>query len=61
MKFWRIRVDDEGDGTAWLVLTDELTAVGIYLDAGEIRTDVVEYTTIDTEAAPPDWAANVPE
>lgn len=60
MKFWRVRVDDDGDGLAWLVLTDELFPIGIYSDAGEKRSDVVEYHTIDSNPTPPEWAANVP-
>lgn len=55
MKYWRIRFDSF-EGMGWLVLDDQLTALRLTDDDGNDITQPCDYTTIDTEAEPPEWA-----
>lgn len=56
MIYWKIKFDGGHEGTGWLVLDDDLNAVSLTDDDGNEITEAVSYTTIDTEAEPPEWA-----
>jgi hypothetical protein len=56
MIYWRVRFDDESSGEGFLVLSDDLVAVGLFHEDGTPANEVEEYTTIDMNPALPSWA-----
>lgn len=56
MKYWKIRIDSAPGKFGWLILNDQLTAQRLTDEDGDDLTGNIDYTTIDTEATPPDWA-----
>jgi hypothetical protein len=61
MVFWKIEfIDGALDNSyGYLVLTDELTAVGIYDLKGNPLTTGVSYSTVSGIDEPPSWAGDV--
>lgn len=56
MIYWKIRFDDGSDKEGWIILSDEKAAQRLTDADGNDITVGISYTTIDTEAEPPEWA-----
>jgi hypothetical protein len=56
MIYWKIRIDSDNGKDGWLVFDENMTALRLTDEDGNDLIGNVDYTTIDTEASPPEWA-----
>jgi hypothetical protein len=56
MTYWKIRYDDGSGREGWLIFDIETMFQRLTDEDGNDIIGGISYTTIDVEAAPPEWA-----